>query len=267
VFHHGQPGAALLWPELVSEADRFGWSVVMVTRPGYATSERHVGRRVSDAVTDAAAVLDHLGIDRFLTAGQSGGGPHALACAALLPSRCRAAATIAGLAPYDGVHDLDWTAGMGPENLAEFEALIAGDRGLEAQIKELNDELGTIQADQLIDALGGLLSKPDKKVLAGPAANFLAKMTRLSASAGHYGYWDDGQAFVRDWGFAPQAIRVPVTVWIAGQDLMVPPAHGEWLAQNIPGADRARMEEEGHISLYIRHVKEIVEKLARDANL
>jgi pimeloyl-ACP methyl ester carboxylesterase len=163
------------------------------------------------------------------------------------------------------VDDLDWTSGMGPENAAEFQALIAGDRGLEARIKESNDGLSAIQDDQVIGVLGGLVSEPDNEVLAGPAADFLARLMRMLASAGHYGYWDDGQAFVSDWGFTLGTMRVPVTVWIAGQDLMVPPAHGERLARNIPGADRARLEGEGHISLFIRHVREIVEKLARDA--
>lgn len=262
VFHHGQPGAALLWNHLVTEADRFGWSVVMVSRPGYAGSERKVGRNAADVAADITAVLDHLGVDRFVTAGWSGGGPHALACGALLPSRCRAIATVAGVAPYDGVHDLDWTAGMGPENRAEFEALIAGDRALEARIKTFNEALANIQGDQLIEALGGLISEPDRLILVGECAEFLAKWMRLSASSGHYGYWDDGQAFVSPWGFDLGQLNVPVTVWIAGQDLMVPPAHGRWLAENVSGATGIELPDEGHISLLWGHAGEILRGLA-----
>lgn len=262
VFHHGRPGAALLWNGLVREADRFGWSVVMVSRPGYAGSERKVGRNVADVCGDIAAVLDHLGVERFVTAGWSGGGPHALACGALLSSRCRAVATIAGVAPYDGAPDLDWMAGMGEPNVAQFGALIAGDRGLEARIKTFNDALANIQGDQLIDALGGLLSDPDRKVMVGECADLIAKWMRASATSGHYGYWDDGQAFVSPWGFDVAKLAVPVTVWVGGQDLMVPPAHGRWLGDHVPGAISIELPDEGHVSLLWRHAGDILRGLA-----
>ena len=96
VFHHGQPGAALLWDDLVAAASTFEWRVVMLSRPGYATSTRKPGRSVAHAASDVEQVLDHLNAGRFVTAGWSGGGPHALACGALLSPRCAAVATIAG---------------------------------------------------------------------------------------------------------------------------------------------------------------------------
>jgi pimeloyl-ACP methyl ester carboxylesterase len=74
------------------------------------------------------AVLDGLGARQFVTVGWSGGGPHALACAALLPGRCLAAASLAGLAPAQA-EGLDWVAGMGPENVTEFSAAGQGEDG------------------------------------------------------------------------------------------------------------------------------------------
>ena len=267
VFHHGQPGAALLWQPLVAEAARHGWPLVMVSRPGYATSDRRPDRTIADVVSDVEAVLQELGVDHFVTAGWSGGGPHALACAALLDSRCMAAATIAGVAPYAGAEDLDFTSGMGPENVQEFRALIAGDPGAEDGVKETVASLKDIQASELSGALGGLLSQPDKDMLVGDAAEFVASWMRLAASTGHYGYWDDGLAFIRHWGFDLKHLDVPVSVWRAGQDLMVPPAHGEWLAEHIPGA-KARFEPaEGHISLSTKRLPDIVDQLAADAGV
>jgi pimeloyl-ACP methyl ester carboxylesterase len=267
VFHHGQPGAALLWEPMVSAAHRHGWTLLMLSRPGYATSDRLAGRMVADAATDVAFLLDHLEYDRFVTAGWSGGGPHALACASLLESRCLAAATIAGVAPYEGVTDLDWTAGMGPENVEEFQALIAGDPGLEARVGELMASLHDIQAPQLIDAFGGLLSPPDRQALQGEDAEFMASWMRLAASTGSAGYWDDDLAFIRYWGFDIAKIVVPVTVWKAGQDLMVPPAHADWLALHISGSTARSEPDEGHISLLTRRLDEILAQLAADAGL
>ena len=263
VFHHGQPGAALPWEELEREARALGWPVVMISRPGYASSDRNAGRTIGDVAPDVAELLDHLEVDQFVTADWSGGGPHALACAALLPSRCRAAAVVAGVAPY-GAGDLDWTAGMGPENRLEFEAAIAGDPGLEEQVESNNNRLRHMRADELIPALGGLLFDPDKAVLAHDRAfaQFIASLMRFSSSAGYYGYWDDEMAFVRDWGFELNQISIPVSTWGAGLDLMVPPAHGRWLARNVPGAKMIELPEEGHISLIVRHLGEIVGGLA-----
>ena len=267
VFHHGQPGAALLWQPLVVEAARHGWPLVMVSRPGYATSDRRPDRLVADVVSDVEAVLDELALDRFVTAGWSGGGPHALACAALLDSRCVAAATIAGVAPYEGAQDLDFTSGMGPENVEEFRAIIAGDPGVEDQVKETMGSLKDIQGSELAGALGGLLSQPDKDVLVGDLAEFMASWMRLAASTGPYGYWDDGLAFIRHWGFDLNHVEIPVTVWRAGQDLMVPPAHGEWLAAHIPGAQPRSEPAEGHISLLTNCLRDIVDQLAADAGV
>ena len=121
VFHEGTPGGLVAFPPMVTAAAERGLRTVMYARPGYGASTPQPGRRVADAAADVTAVLDALGAGDFVTAGWSGGGPHALACAALLPGRCRAAATIAGVAPRQA-DGLDWLAGMGEENLAEFAA-------------------------------------------------------------------------------------------------------------------------------------------------
>jgi pimeloyl-ACP methyl ester carboxylesterase len=265
VFHHGQPGAAFLDPRWVGAAAGQEWPLVMLSRPGYGLSHRRAGRSVSDVAGDVAAVLDHLGVEHFVTAGWSGGGPHALAGAALLPDRCLAAATIAGVAPYAGVGDLEWTEGMGAENVEEFEAVIAGDPHAEGRIRDLCLQLADIRAEQLIDALGGLLSAPDKQILSGEFGEYVAAWCRLAAANGYHGYWDDGQAFVCPWGFDLAAITVPVRVWWTDLDLMVPPSHGEWLATHVAGARPAYVGGEGHLSLLARYAEEIVAGLAADA--
>jgi len=86
------------------------------------------GRRVVDVVGDTKAVIDHLGVDRCFIAGWSGGGPHALACAARL-AEAAGALVIAGVAPY-GAEGLDWMAGMGEDNVEEFGAAIEGEEPL-----------------------------------------------------------------------------------------------------------------------------------------
>ena len=121
---HGTPASGVLWRGLVEDAEARGIRLLGYDRPGYGASDPHRGRTVADAAGDVAAIADALGIDRFAVEGGSGGGPHTLACAALLPDRVVAAASLAGVAPYpaDG---LDWLDGMGQDNLDEFAAILA----------------------------------------------------------------------------------------------------------------------------------------------
>src|SRR5580700_2574187 len=133
LFHGGTPSAAAAYPPLVAELARRDLRFVTFSRPGYAGSSAMAGRAVNDVATDVQAILDALKIGSFFCAGQSGGGPHALACAALLPDRVIATATLAGIAPWSAA-GLDWLAGMGPENVEEFDASMKGTDALEAYL-------------------------------------------------------------------------------------------------------------------------------------
>ncbi len=248
VFHHGTPAAATELAQLQDPALACGLRTIFLSRPGYAGSTPRPGRSVADVVDDVVAVLDALGDDHFLTLGWSGGGPHALACAALLPDRCAAAATLAGVAPREAA-GLDWSSGMADENLAEFGAAETSAEALTAFLERMAAELGAVTGPELADALGGLVPEVDRTALRGDLADALAESFRRAVSAGIAGWRDDDLAFVRPWGFDLEAIRVPVAVWQGSGDRMVPFAHGQWLAAHVPGA-AARFEPgEGHLSL------------------
>jgi pimeloyl-ACP methyl ester carboxylesterase len=248
VLHHGTPGGATRSALLNDAALRLGFRVLTPGRPGYGGSTPHPGRRVADVAPDIAALLSALGIDDFVTLGWSGGGPHALACAALLPDRCRGAVSMAGVAPY-GVPGLDWLAGMGEENVAEFGAALAGPSQLSEFMTAAEPAFAHVTPETVISAFGDLISDVDKKALEGPMAAFLAESARHALSTGIAGWRDDDLAFTADWGFDPAAITVPVSIWQGDQDRMVPFTHGQWLSAHIPGADSHLVPGEGHLSL------------------
>ena len=248
VLHLGTPSGAVDVPQLTRPARERGLRTVLYSRPGYAGSTPAPGRSVADAVADTRTVLDALGLDRFVTLGWSGGGPHALACAALLPGRCLAASTLAGVAPYEA-EGLDWLAGMGEENVAEFGAARAGEQQLTVFLEEAAAELAGVTGAQVAAALGGLVSEVDKAALTGDFADVLADTFRRAVASGIAGWRDDDLAFVRLWGFPLSDVTVPVSVWQGGQDRMVPYAHGRWLAGRIPGARVHLYDDEGHLTL------------------
>ncbi len=111
---HGTPGCRLQrWPHEELYQD-LGVCLVTHDRAGYGRTTRLHGRRVVDAIADLVAIADELGVDSFGLTGGSGGGPHALACAALHPDRVVRATCTVGVAPYgDGglSHD-EWLTGM-----------------------------------------------------------------------------------------------------------------------------------------------------------
>jgi pimeloyl-ACP methyl ester carboxylesterase len=262
VFHTGMPsGLVGLGPIAEAVAAR-GLRTVLYARPGYGGSTPQPGRLAADAAADVGTILDRLGIDEFLTAGWSGGGPHALACAALLPVRCLAAASIAGFAPSDSP-GLDWLAGMGQENVEEFRAALAGEADLTRFLEVAAPTLRDITGAAVADRLGGLVSEADKAALTGDFADHLAALFRAALSTGIDGWRDDALAFSRDWGINLEALghTTPVAIWQGGQDRMVPSGHGEWLAANIPLAHARMRPGDGHLTLVIDGFGEILDDL------
>ena len=207
-------------------------------------------------------MLDRLGATTFVTAGWSGGGPHALAAAALLADRCLAAATIAGVAPYTGP---DWLAGMAAENVAEFGAAIDSEQSLTAYLAADAAELAGVTAAQVAQALGGLASAADRAAVTGEFAEYLAESDRTALSGGIAGWRDDDLAFVRDWGFSLDQVRVPVSIWQGDQDAMVPFRHGEWLACQLPHARAHLLPGEGHLTLVQARIGDILGELVQQA--
>lgn len=265
LFFHGTPFAAVPHPRLADAAAERGLRTVSWSRPGYAGSTRRPGRTVGQVAEDASEVLSRLGAERFVALGWSGGGPHALACATLLADRCAGAATLGGVAPY-GVDDLDWAAGMGPENVEEFAAAAAGEEALRAFLEQAATELTSVTGPEVAASLGGLVSPVDVAALDEPLADYLAAGMRAALGGGFDGWVDDDLAFVADWGFEPGSPRCPVTVWQGGQDLMVPPSHGAWLASHLPAVEGELLAGEGHLSLFTRCLGPALDRLAAAAD-
>jgi pimeloyl-ACP methyl ester carboxylesterase len=260
LFHTGTPAAPIPFEPLVAEMSSKGVRYVAFSRPGYGSSSRREGRSVADVVGDATTVLDHVGATTALTAGWSGGGPHALACAALLPGRIRAAATLAGVAPYpaDGI---DFLEGMGAENLEEFNAALEGPEALIPFKERARAVWSVITADQCAEAFGDLVDDVDRGALTGAFAEWTAASFREALRESYWGWFDDDMAFIRPWGFDLTSIKVPVHVWQGRHDRMVPYSHGEWLSSHIPTAVPHLFEDEGHLSLAVTRFGDVLDAL------
>jgi pimeloyl-ACP methyl ester carboxylesterase len=260
LVHHGTPGDRTPYPPFAGAAAARGLRYVSYSRPGYGGSSRQPGRAVADCAADAAAVLDRLGAQRCYTLGASGGGPHALACAALLPDRVLACATVAGVAPFDAA-GLEFLAGMGQENQQEFGAALAGPAQLQAYLEREAPALAGVTGAQVAAALGDLVSPVDVAALRGDFADYVAESFRGALSSGIWGWFDDDLAFTRPWEFQLGGIAVPVLVWQGAQDRMVPFAHGRWLAAHLTRVTANLLPGEGHLSIAVDKFGEVVDQL------
>jgi pimeloyl-ACP methyl ester carboxylesterase len=217
-----------------------------------------------DVVADTAAVLAAIGADRCLIAGWSGGGPHALACGARLGATA-AVLVIAGVAPY-GAAGLDWMAGMGEANIAEYSAALKGEDQLRPYLTGGRERLKDATAADVVTSFETLLPDVDRAVLTGEFGEDLAANFREAVRMGAEGWLEDDIAFTRSWGFGLEEISVPTMIWQGSADLMVPFSHGQWLAAQLPGASVHLEEGEGHLTLLLGALDRMLNELVSAGN-
>jgi pimeloyl-ACP methyl ester carboxylesterase len=243
---HGTPGSRRGPVPRASVLYRLGVQLICYDRPGYGDSERDKGRDVANAGGDVLAIADALGLGEFGVVGRSGGGPHALACAALIgEERLRSVAVLVGLAPSDA-EDLDWFDGMSDSNVDEYgkascdphdaEAAILAEEVLTADLSKRAEEIWRAP-ETLLAAIKAELVGPDERIVADVAIyRQLMRTYQEAVKQGANGWIDDVLAFRRPWGFALKDIKVPVLLWHGEEDVFSPAEHSRWLAKRIPTA-------------------------------
>jgi pimeloyl-ACP methyl ester carboxylesterase len=237
-------------------ATRQGIRLISYDRPGYGGSTPQPGRTVADCARDVRAIASGLGIERLAVWGISGGGPHALACAALLPDLVPAVGVLASVAPW-GAAGLDYFAGMGELNVEDTRLFLEDRAAARAKCERERLEFLETSPEQLQEALKTLLSPVDAAVLTGELAQYLVACTRSGLAPSAEGWWEDTVAFMEPWGFDLGLIRTPVLLYHGRQDRFVPFGHGAWLAGQIPGVQAELTDDDGHMTLNHRHLERV----------
>nr|WP_245577538.1 alpha/beta hydrolase [Actinoplanes globisporus] len=233
---HGTPGSRIGPRPRAAVLYRRGVRLISYDRPGYGGSDRDAGRTVASCAADIATIADEMRLDKFAVVGRSGGGPHAMAAAALLPHRVTRAAVLVSLAPYDA-DDIEWYAGMNDANVREFATARSDELKLIESLRLQADRTRRSPAS-LLEALRGQISAPDRRVVQDVTIERLLLETYAEAlRTGPYGWIDDTLALRRDWGFSLESIRQRVRLWHGANDNVVPASHTRWLAERIPGAE------------------------------
>jgi pimeloyl-ACP methyl ester carboxylesterase len=233
-WHHGTPNIGQPPEPLFPAAVERGIRWVSHDRPGCGRSTAQPGRDVASAAADVSTIADALGIGQFAIMGHSGGGPHSLACAALLPERVLSVVSVSGQAPFPA-EGLDRFASMAPSVAAQVRAAAGGRVALEHYLATTD-----FDPEQFAPA--------DHAALAG-TWSWLNDVAGKAMEAGPDAMVDDLLAYVAPWGFDPGQVRAPVLFLHGAQDRVVPSSHSEWLARQSRSAELWLRPDDGHISV------------------
>jgi pimeloyl-ACP methyl ester carboxylesterase len=256
LVHMGSPNSRHLYEPNGADAAARGLRLICYDRPGFGGSTPQPGRTVVSCAADVRAICAGLGISQAAMWGISGGGPHVLACAALLPDLIVAAASLASLAPV-GAEGLDWFEGMGQANVDDFRLLETDEAAARSKLEADREEMLAASAAEQATMLASLLTPADAAVLKDDLADYLLYTGREGLAPGVEGWWEDAVAFARPWGFELSDITIPVLVMHGRQDQFVPFGHGQWLAAHVPGAQARLLEDDGHLTLAVNRVGEV----------
>lgn len=260
VFLQGTPNSRLVYQAWVDLAERRRIRLITYDRPGYGGSNPNPGRTVADCEVDLRAIAAALSVERMGVYGVSGGGPHAIAAAALLGDLVPAVGVLASPAPWNAP-GLDYFAGMGEDNVKDGELLQSDPDTARAKWEADRLELLALTGPQLLEAWQSLLAPVDAALATGEYAAFCAASFRDGLGPGSQGWWDDSVAIKAPWGFELSAIRTPVLLLHGHHDRFVPVAHGQWLADRIPGVEARIAAGDGHLTLTENHLAEIFDWL------
>jgi pimeloyl-ACP methyl ester carboxylesterase len=260
LVHNGTPNSRHMYSRWIEDAEKRGIKLFSYDRPGYGKSTPQPGHSVADCATDVRAIAEALQADRLGVWGASGGGPYALACAAMLPDLVVAVGVVASIAPW-GAPGLDFFAGMGQDNVDDIKLFFSDREAARKKSAEEREELLSVTADQVSKGWESLVSEADAAVLAGDFAELFVQSFQDGLAAGDQGWWDDGVAHLSPWGFELDAVRVPVKLWHGHQDRFVPVQHGQWLAEHVAGAEADISEDDGHLTLLVNRIPEVHEWL------
>jgi pimeloyl-ACP methyl ester carboxylesterase len=257
-YFHGFPGSRLEARFAHDLGLAHEVRIIAVDRPGCGLSDFVPERTIRDWPKDVLRLADALGIDGFRVMAVSGGGPYALACAHAIPERIKAVGIVCGLGPMDSPENSEGLVFLNRLGLHLGKKAPWMVRGLFALVAiALSCFPGAI-----VDFIAARLPRPDRQTLRLPAVRkLLADSFRESVRAGPGGPTHDIFLYSRPWGFDLREIQGKVHLWYGERDTIVPSAMGRHLSKLIPKARLTLYPEDGHFSLIVSRLMELVENL------
>ena len=257
LFCNGTPTSRKIFQDMADETITRGAHLICYDRPGYGGSTSNPGRTVADSVGDLSTIAEHFKIDQMAVWGISGGGPHAIAAAVLLPNLVCAAATFASLAPFTS-SNFDYFEGMSEKKRMQRSLYLSDPVGFKKHLHESREEILSATEDFLASKLQ---SMPMEARVSKSFYQFSYETMQIAVERGIQGYWEDYQAFFSDWGVDLSTNVNPIQLWHGQRDLDVPYQHTQWLSKTIPHSELRLTETDGHFSILEKHRVQVMDWL------
>lgn len=258
LYFHGYPGSRLEARVAAPAAARVGVRLLAVDRPGFGQSTFQTRRSIAGWASDVAALADRLDLGRFSIVGVSGGGPYALACAALLPDRLAHVALVCPLGPLDVA---DGKAGMFAQDRILL-TLSAHAAPLARGVVHVLAHWMRQDADRYLKFMMAGMVSPDRDLFADPGyrSMMLASAAEALRQGGRGPAWEL-TLIARPWDFRLQDVRMPVSLWQGLADQILPAHMARRLAAALPSCHPRYFPDEGHLSLVARKIGEVLAQM------
>jgi pimeloyl-ACP methyl ester carboxylesterase len=261
VFCHGWPSSRTMAQLTDEPARNLGIRIISPDRPGISDSTVHFDRKLSDWPPVLEKLLDVLAVDRFRILAISGGAPYAYAAAIALPARVRAIAVVGGVIPFSELKDFKGLLPLYRWMLTFYRARPQLLRGMFRLVRPFLSIRPPIRLRPLILKMLLLRSCDAASLRDDAAFEAIFESQRRAWRGSTEGVMIDAQIYAQPWGFPIENVQVPVRLWHGMEDRAFAVRLAEQIANRFPNCKARFVQEEGHYSLPIRHMREILEDL------
>lgn len=260
LYFHGFPSSRLEATLAEPVAKALNIRLIAIDRPGFGLSDFKPGRTLADWPGDVGELADGLGLNRFAVVGVSGGGPYALACATLIPQRLSAVGIVCGLGPLAAEQRTRGVLWLG----RLIRLLSRYTPRLTSRFCRMVARVMAHNPDRSVAIMIKMAREPDKTVLAQDRVKeSILRAYREAVRSGPAGIAWELQLYSRAWNVRLEDITKEVHLWHGERDHVVPVSMGRHLAKTLPSCWARFYPEEGHVSLPVKHLQEILSTLMR----
>ncbi len=257
-YFHGFPGSRFE-PQSNHEAYlKAGIRLLALDRPGIGYSTRKNKRQLLDWPDDVVEVAKILNLEKFSVLGVSGGGPYALACARAIPGYLDKVTVACGLGPMDAPNA---TSGMMLSNRILFSYGRFFPPLLRLSVSLMVRQLSSKPVKGFEKFVKGL-PEPDRLVLSGANAQELVLASAVEGvRQGSKPLLEEISIYSKFWGFELSDLNVPVSLFQGEADIDVPASMARYQAELIPNCELNLYPTDGHFSLLVNRIDEIIASL------
>jgi pimeloyl-ACP methyl ester carboxylesterase len=261
LFCHGWPSSLTMAELTDAAARRLRVRVISPDRPGISASAFVANRKLVDWPAVVRQLMDALAIREFRILAISGGAPYACATGWKFPERVRAIAVVSGAPPIIELADEIGLLRLYRWMLALYRKHPQLLRTMFYLARPIASLRPPVHFRPLLLRLLRLQPCDSAALHDSVAFEACFESQRRAWRASAKGVMADAEIYAQPWGFRLEDVHVPVRLWHGKQDRAFSLEIAKQVAHRLPNCTARFIENEGHYSLPIRHVHEILADL------